>query len=147
MANPDFEFDYYEIPATQDLLLSAKGNNKKKVLVLTESHLDGPQHSLLKKILSAVDHDLDEDCLLKTLEPGYQYPLRDHLESGEVQKVLAFGISPESLGTQLSPSLYRLIQIEETRLVFASPLARIAENKEEKQALWAQMKHLFSPAT
>lgn len=147
MANQDFEWDYYEIPLQKDLLLSSIGNNKKKLLVLTTTNLGGTEHSLLKNILQAIGHDLEDDCLLCMLEPGFRYPLQNAMEKEGFQTCLVFGPTPSELGLQIQPMRYRFFQLAGISICFSAALAVLQVHKNEKQALWSALKDYFKNRT
>jgi DNA polymerase III psi subunit len=143
----DFEWNYYEIPPQKDLLLSRKGNNKKKLLVLTPTNLSGTEHSLLRNILQAIGYDLEDDCLHCMLEPGFRYPLGNTAEQDDFKTCLAFGLAPEDLGLQIQPLPYRFFRLGGISICFSTGFSELQTNKKEKQALWSALKDYFKNRT
>lgn len=139
----DFELEYYEIPEEENLLLFSKGNNKKKLLVATPTEITGEMHALLRKILLAINYDLDEDCLLLTGAQGKFYPLISLPEESSPSHAFLFGVSPMVFGLQIPSTAYRPVKIANCTLVLADPLDKLMTDATAKQHLWAILKEEF----
>ena len=139
------EFIKYEIPEgvkSSEL----KGNNQKKILVVVNTNLDqllSEQDHLLAKILTAIKIDFPEDIHLLSLTAGKNISLTSLINSGEVQSILMFGITPSQISFQITLPKYQPIQLQGIKLLCADSLEEIEKTQTLKKNLWTCLQHLY----
>ena len=143
--NPFFAYKIFNIEEIENLNLPYKGKNNKQLFInIVEKSNVVIDLSFLTKILNAVQHDIEEDCLL--LDTQISVQLRDVLSQNTIRRAIFFGQRPSNIGLHIEGSLYKTIEISGCKLFFAHPLSMIEANGEYKKLLWSEMKNLFEIA-
>lgn len=98
--------------------------------------------ALLKKILGAVNQDLNKDCLL--IQEDQAVAFKDIKQVTPVQDLLVFGWTAANMGLNIAVTPYQPVVFDGVKVLFAPNLTVIAANKhKEKQQLWLQLQQLF----
>ncbi|MDX1407083.1 MAG: hypothetical protein R3330_03090 [Saprospiraceae bacterium] len=112
------------------------------MLVLADA-ADAPAHlTLLKKILRAIGHDFDQDIWFATLESSESYRLLSSDVLQSVRTVLMFGIPPGNVGIRVHGA-QRILQYDGFRVIMAPALSVLAEDGNQKRALWNLLQEVF----
>ncbi len=131
-------------PQPESFLEDAVGNNQKKVLVICQ---DPKQQTelldFLKKILGAIDLDIDNDISLLKAKKGSLYSFIGARNKIAFDKMLVFGLPAADLGLNIKAQPYKIINIENCQLLFSDGLAAITSDKKLKGALWSSLQLLF----
>ncbi|MFK8103908.1 MAG: hypothetical protein AB8G15_15350 [Saprospiraceae bacterium] len=135
-------------PQPESFLEDAVGNNKKKVLVICQ---DPKQQTelldFLKKILAAIHLDIDHDISLLKAKKGNLYSFVGARRNITFDKMLVFGLRAADLGLNIKDQPYKIINIENCKLLFSDELATITRDKKLKGALWSSLQLLFKKET
>ena len=139
------DYKIFNIENTDNIEIPYKGKNNKQLFInIVEKSDVTIDLAFLTKILGAVAHDIDQDCLL--LDTQISVQLRDVLSQHEIKKAIFFGQRPSNIGLHIEGALYKTIEISGCKLFFAHPLSMIEANGEYKKLLWSEMKNLFEIA-
>lgn len=120
------------------------GKNQKNVLILVNDSLNDTStergRELLRNIVKALQLTANDFALLNYA--AYQNALFGSLNTFFSSKlVLSFGVTPAQLGINDQP--FNTIVMEgDVQLVFSQNLDPLAENLNEKKALWGSLKQI-----
>ena len=144
MKNQFYDFTIFSINEPSEVLKSVKGSNNKGLFILLNTENDAEQHlDLLKKILGAIQYQLDQDAALYLCTPKEAFKLIDLSKKMNIQYVISFGISPKNLGVNQYFELYKAKQVGEMNMLFAHNLNDIATQTKLKGALWGALQGIF----
>lgn len=131
-------------PEPESILEDTQGENHKKVLVVCQDTEANPELlGLLKKILGAVQLDIDKDITLLRAKKGTSYSFIGARTKIAFERMLVFGLPPTQLGLNIQTQTYAIITIENCQLLFSDALTLIASDKRLKAALWSNLQLLF----
>lgn len=144
MKNQFYDFTIFSIIEPSEVLKSIKGTNEKGLFILLNTENDAEQHlELLKKILGAIQYQLDQDAALYLCTNKDAFKLIDLSKKLNIQQVLSFGISPKNLGIHQHFELYQPKKINEITFLFGHQLNDIANQTTYKGALWDALQTMF----
>lgn len=113
-----------------------EGACKNHLLVIVkESDLVDESRKTLGQMLNAIKYNLEDSCLL-SIKEGQVFSINAYIKKHAITKVLCFGIAPNSIGLQIAAGAYRLIEMEEFKLVFSHSIADLNADKQKKIKLW-----------
>lgn len=136
------DFSIIDLLDTSVVISQCEGPSQSSIFVCCRE-ADPVNIEFLKKILSAVQIDLDKEVsLLKITHPhGFSF---SQLQSTKAfKKALIFDFPPSFLGLQLNLQKYQPFTLNGCTLLFADPLQDISNNKMMKTALWTALKAMF----
>jgi len=117
-------------------ILKEEGASKNELLVIVnEADLTEENKKTLSQLLNAIKYNLEDSCML-SITKGQQFSINPYIKKHNIKKVLCFGVAPISMGLQIAAGAYRLIEMEEIKLVFSHTLADLNADKQKKIKLW-----------
>ncbi len=122
---------------------------KAQIAIFLSREDDCPEtQKMLRQILSAVNVDMETDCVICTLSPDAQAHYYNAISNGNVSKILVFGLSADNLSLHIKPGKYSRVFLDQIEWIFSDSLTKILEEKArgEKRlriALWNALKPLF----
>lgn len=123
------------------------GKNLRKILLIVNEekvdHISDENLPFLIGILDACKLALPDVALLNiwSNEKIKYHQLQDKFKP---EVILFFGVEPEKLGFPLQFPHYQVQAYNNQKYLCAPSLTTLAENKPQKQLLWASLKKLFS---
>ncbi len=142
--NRFLDFTIFPLISPHDLLNSAKGENKKGLIIIYLAEDDETEHlTLLQNILKAIQYDLNQDALLLSLTAKSRLRFIDILKDVTAKDIIVFGIQAKQLGLNWQHKAYQLVQFDNKRYLFGHPLSEIQHDKQKKGALWQALKGMF----
>lgn len=125
----------------ENFLASCKGLNEKLIFVGIQQETDETARLyFLKKILSAVQVDLQKDTLFYPFTASDSGSFIQLLRKKGVEKCLLFGLAPARLGLGISAKMNEPFHFYGCRFLFAEKLSVIENDVAKKQQLWAGLK-------
>ncbi|MCH8331130.1 MAG: hypothetical protein IH946_07090 [Bacteroidetes bacterium] len=125
---------------------SFKGDNKKRTLVLIDVEGDVMSEDnaiFLSKILGAIDHSIDDICLLNlAINPNHQF--RYLSLKLEFDHLISFGPTVEDISLSIIANKYSCIQFDEKKLLFCNALDILAKDDVQKKELWSALMEMFN---
>lgn len=113
---------------------------KRRILVLSA---EPAKELFLLKILGAAKLTA-ADFVIRHIPPSVAAvgvsQLRQHIAPKDI---ILFGITPATVGLQISPPQYQPLAWAEARWLFAHSLKHIEENSNTKKALWAAIQKMY----
>ena len=111
----------------------------KSVIILSKIALNEDENSFLQKVMQAINLN----------QTDYSIVIGSEISSllGELnkKKVISFGVSAIDLQIQeLAFPLYEVKKLNESDYLFADSVQKIATDVQKKQALWLNLKRMFS---
>ncbi|HHJ49308.1 MAG TPA: hypothetical protein ENJ88_00195 [Phaeodactylibacter sp.] len=136
--------DSYEEP---DLWRQAIGKNAKGVLVLSAENeaLSRDLFNFLKKVLEAVQIQLEEEALLLLTTPEKHLSFARISREKDIQVLISFGLPAKNLGLHWSVNLYEPLTKNGCLFLFAERLSLIQNDRERKLRLWKALQKIFTP--
>jgi hypothetical protein len=142
--HPDFfNSTLYKIndkPVSSELLT---GQNKKSTLILCQDLEDPSLSDFLKKIMQAVNYNLEEDTNIWDLTKHGIPHWAELSKVADYKKVVLFGVTPEKMGLQLQIPLYKNTAWKNFTFLVSDDLRSIYDDKLKKQYLWRELQLLF----
>jgi len=126
----------------EEVMTQCIGQNQKNIFLLYHQS-DNGQLPFLKKILSAVQLDLDKDVLALEASHLTTFRITDIGKEQSLSKVIVFGFPPAHIGLQLQLTKYQAYNIGGYSYLFADSLQEIAGNKNLKGLLWNGLQEMF----
>ena len=127
--------------APENFLATCRGSNEKLIFVGIQLETDEEARLFfLKKILSAVQIDLQKDALFASFGDPDSGSFIQLLRKKGVEKCLLFGLEPARLGLGISVRLNESFVFYGCRFLFAEKLSAIENDVAKKQQLWAALK-------
>lgn len=117
------------------------GLNKKELLLVIYKTEGASSLDLLKKILAAIDYDLDSDTTLAKIENKQELDVDTLYQKVGWRQALFFVDVPRQIKN--SNVKYKSLIENERVLIFADKLSQIAENRDLKKRLWAVLRQVF----
>ena len=145
-----FDFKLFQVPSAQSAALS-EAAGKAQLIVL--AHLPDPYQeelrSFLKKVLAAIELDLDQDTLFITIALGEKFPLSQLIKEKTGGAMLIFGLPPADLGIHFQLAPYQIINHQGQAYLLADELMSIYEErqaggKQKSALLWKGLKQISS---
>jgi hypothetical protein len=123
-------------------IAECKGNNKKHLFInIVEKPGVEITLDFVTKVLSAVHHDLNEDCVVLVQTAPYFF--KDILQEYNCTKAIFFGQRPTNIGLNIDTKFYAPMHLLGCELLFAYPLSMIEQDSTQKKLLWDAMKIMF----
>jgi len=142
--NRFLDFTIFPLISPQELLKTAKGENKKGLVIVYLAEDEESEHlTLLRNILNAIKYDLDQDALLLSLTAKSRLRFIDMLKEVTAKEVIVFGIQPKQLGLNWQCKAYEFLKHDTQHYLFSHPLSEIQNDKQKKGALWQALKGMF----
>jgi hypothetical protein len=125
--------------------IEIEGNSASEVIIVVKkSDIDILLHKeMLNKLLQAVKCPLPEGALVMILGENECINIHTLLAHDAIKRIIAFGISPKSMGIFATIRAYVPTKIGEQQWLFSENLATIYHQKEKKGALWAALQVFF----
>ncbi|MCB0675112.1 MAG: hypothetical protein KDC30_00345 [Saprospiraceae bacterium] len=135
------------LPHPQEWANFSQGENRKQLLVVSGDELPATEEQIdfLQKILSAVQHDLQQDALFLNTTRAQRLSFTQICRATPVQNTLVFGLQPAELGLHWRLPPYRVFRRQERAFLFADPLRELQQNQELKRQLWEALQAMFKP--
>ena len=127
-----------------DSFAKIQSNPIRLIVVLIEGEdkvlLDG----LFTNILAAIKIDLKKEvCLIKVKSSNQKFNIYKALKDLKVDKVICFGLAPNSLMLNFDSSFYQPVVQSGNTFLFVDSLASIENNKDYKKLLWNNLQSIF----
>jgi hypothetical protein len=148
-----FDFKIFAVPEPLKIKNITEGDGNEGVLVLCQPPETAPdERDFLKRILQAVQLELDRDVFLVHITPDSRVSLSAIRRQAGIKKVLSFGIGPDRLGLRFNTDLYRPLHHQDLTYLFADDIQTIHEERQrgEKRratALWRALQEMFPNRT
>lgn len=142
MKHPFLDFKIISVSDTKNIISQCSGNTQKGIFI-SYSTSDETMVDFLAKILSAVELDLQSDVLILRKTPNNDFSFSSFSQEINIQKVVLFGIPPQSIGLQINYQKYQPINRNNCLFLFADELATISANQQLKKLLWNALKEIF----
>ncbi len=144
LTNHVFDFSIFPILEPQSIQQRIVGRNHQKLMVVyTIESNPNEDLSFLKKIMSAVKIDLENDVQLLGLTNLERLSCSNISSFKSVEKLVVFGKSPLDLGIRIKTTPYQSISLDEKVFLFSESLAKVAADKGKKGLLWNALKVVF----
>ncbi len=134
-SNSYLHFNHYKIEKPNVI---QSGN---KILLVVSPTDWNENKDFLAKIMGACKIDLTT-CSVFGLLTNEFLRLSDAIKQDEIQQIIVFGITPDSLGLNINPQIKKF-SLHNRTYIFTENLKSIQENKEVKVTLWNQLKEVF----
>lgn len=116
--------------------LRQEGACKNQLLVIVnQSDLSEESHKTLSQMLNAIKYNLEDSCMI-VLSKEQTISINTYIKQFDITKVLCFGIASKTIGLQIVAAAYRLIAMEEIKLVFSHSITDLNADKQKKIKLW-----------
>ncbi len=126
-----------------DFLGSCRGGNRCLFFLAIEAEEDHEARlAFLKKILAALQLDLDADTAYCVLAPGERGSYFQILKKRGAEKMVAFGLPPAQFGLGFEARPYEPLDFYGCRFLFSEKLSLVEGDQARKQRLWAALKAL-----
>ena len=126
--------------------IQTTGNNSKGILVICQNFNNSEISDFLKKILAAVNTDIDVDCALLDIKYDTEITWSELMRSKKQEKVLLFGIEPAQLGLNLKLVKYQLLNWNGMKILYSDSLEHVLADKNKKGFLWRELQLMFGKA-
>lgn len=133
--------EYYDIPHEGEEAIPSLNNNAKNVIIVSDPADLSEGIHLLRKILSAIHLDLENDCTLIQLSGQTTVNLAGQISREMRSKIISFGIPLRQLGFNISATGV-LFHLESMDVLNAPKLGELATNQNAKRVLWQALKSL-----
>ncbi len=135
------DYKIFDVADTQ-ALFECKGNNKKYLFINIAEKTDVViTLDFVTKVLAAVNHDINEDCVVLTQAKPYHF--KDIVQQFACKKAIFFGQRPSYIGLQIDTKFYAPLELMGCEMLFAYPLSMIEKDPNQKKLLWDAMKVMF----
>ncbi|MCH2044687.1 MAG: hypothetical protein MK212_11265 [Saprospiraceae bacterium] len=133
------------IPSSQKPSYTILGKNKKQLLLLVNSNITEKQIEFLKKILAAINYDIQIDVALVKSDEIDRLQFEHLQKELQAKQILFFITLPKQLINHLTQNhvKYKAVSYQGKTLIFADPLQQIAENQQLKKQLWIVLQNVF----
>ncbi len=116
----------------------------RKVWVLVSGNASGQSEmEFLKKVLAAIQLDLDKDACLITVAAGDVLSISSLYEGAKPEKTLVFGLKPTDIGINIQLKTYIPTTYYGSSWLFSDDLSALESDKQKKGLLWAALKAMF----
>lgn len=132
------------LAAPESFLADCRGANNQLVFVGIEAEPDPEARVLfLKKIIAALQLNLDTDTIYSTLEIGQPASFFQLLKKKGIEKMVVFGLSPAQFGLAFEAQLYVPINFYGCKFLFSEKLSVVEADQARKAKLWGALKSIF----
>jgi hypothetical protein len=122
--------------------LNISGNGRKAVLCVTDEEGFGESRkTLLTKMLSAVGLDPGQDVWIALIANGQT--INPALLAMHYSQMIVFGLPPESVSLNINHHNYKVIRLDQARVLFCDSLAILETSQDKKKLLWESLKSMF----
>ncbi len=137
-------FDSFEEPG---LWSEAIGSNSKGIIVFSAENqpLSEDLFNFLKKVLEAVQIQLEEEALFIFTTPEKNYSFVRISREKDIRVLISFGLPAKNLGLHWSVNLYEPLSRNGCLFLFAERLSLIQNDRERKLKLWKALQKVFTP--
>lgn len=119
-------------------------SDDKHIYIFRQTHEATKEFDdFLTKMMSAVKINLSDHCNLINIKSGQKVSIQPTLRHNHNNKLLFFGIPPQSVLLDLNIPPYHCITLLNHQLLFTDTLAQVMPSKERKAKLWIEMKYMF----
>ncbi len=142
---PALSFKLFDSFEQADLWRNATGSNAKGLLILSaeDEALSDDLLNFLKKVLEAVNMQLEDDALFLFTTPGKHFSSTQIRREKDIRVLLSFGLPANHIGLHWSVRLYEPVEQNGCRFLFAERLSQIQNNREKKLKLWKALQEIF----
>ncbi len=132
----------FNIPNFDSSSISIQGKGTKKLLVICQKQgFSEVQSTALKKMISAIKYDFENDIFLVILDEKEQIALsRIDLVFNDL---ILFGISPENLGYNVEFRRQEITQFDSSRMLVFEGLDIVLADNHKKLLLWNKLQEMF----
>lgn len=117
-------------------IVKMEGDAKNELLVIVKgSDLTEESRKTLSQMLNAIKYNFEDSCMIN-LDDNQSISINGWIKKYNIKKVLCFGIAPKIIGLQIAASAYRMIEMEELRLIFSHSITDLNADKQKKIKLW-----------
>ncbi len=144
LPNHVFDFSIFPLLEPKNAQERIVGRNHQKLMVVYTIESDPNEDlSFLKKVLSAVNIDLEKQVQLLGLTNLERLSCSNIPSFQSVEKLIVFGKSPLDLGIRVNANPYQSINLDNRVFLFSESLAKVAADKGKKGLLWNALKLVF----
>lgn len=127
--------------APENFLANCRGSNERLIFVgIQTENEEAARLFFLKKILSAIQVDLQKDALFTSFAAGETGSFMQLLRKKGIEKCLLFGLRPDRLGLGISVKLNEPFVFYGCRFLFTERLSVIENDEAQKKQLWSALK-------
>ena len=139
-----FTDSLFVLPAQNPPIVNDIKSEQKQILVLYQDDKDQQELlDLLKKILIAIQLDIDKDIILVRSKKEDLYSFIRMRTKIEIKQILVFGLNAKQLGLNIQAELYQILSFEACQFLFVDALSKIATDQKLKGALWTCLQSMF----
>ena len=132
------------LASPENFLAECRGANNSLVCIGIESESEPEQRIVfLKKILAALQLELDRDTVYCSLDPTAKGSFFQLLKKKGIEKMVVFGLSPRHFGLGFSAQLYEPLGFYGCKFVFSEKLSVVEADQARKAKLWTALKAIF----
>jgi len=131
----------YQIPEVPSSIVSTGNGSKGLVVAVAQEDASGAEMETLRKMITAIRYDMEDDAVILSIPRGSQFPLSAW--DKEWQDLLVFGVSPSVLGLQIEHLQEKILVLENRRALFCPSLKEINGIIPKKQTLWRLLQEMF----
>lgn len=137
---------YFSIPIYTDntkRIERVYDNDKSNVFVFLKKRDYSPENKdLLKKILAAVQVNLEENVKLLLLNPDDDAYVVDEMDFSVKNHFFAFGLNAKRLGLQSKTIPYKWMKLDNLSILFSHTLTDLQKNVSYKKRLWGELQKM-----
>ena len=116
--------------------IQQEGACKNQLLIIVrEADLNPENRKTLSQMLNAIKYNLEDSCMI-TLADEQTLSINPYIHQYDIKRAICFGLSPAVIGLQITATAYRLIEMEELKLVFSHTIGDLNADKQKKIKLW-----------
>lgn len=135
----------YQIHDSSAMNTPVAGDKPFKILLLHNSGVQLPvaERQMLGKMLAALKLNWEDVALIS----GQPESTFHHLRGSSMcfNKMIAFGFTPATLGMNIAADNYRLLNFQDTQIIFSESLSILSQNlNSSKDRLWKAVKEMFA---
>ncbi len=132
----------FKIPNFDSSSISIQGKGTKKLLVICQKQgFSEVQSTALKKMITAIKYDFENDIFLVILDEKEQIALST-IDLVFTDLIL-FGISPENLGYNVEFRRQEITQFDCSRMLVFEGLDIVLADNHKKLLLWNKLQEMF----
>ncbi|NND31751.1 MAG: hypothetical protein HKN76_04110 [Saprospiraceae bacterium] len=138
MDHPFQRIPRYSLPVREASEMIGQQDARIWVILGKQEVGDPALMELLRKILKAIEIDLDQDTFQILSGSGNSFYLSDMLpsSSNDPKIIFSFGVSPQDLGMEIKLTHNRPFKLIGHRFLFSHSLKDINSDSEKKRELW-----------
>jgi len=141
------KLDFFNAPVYNCKDISTKirpiGQNAKGILIICQNYKNTEIADFLKKILAAVNTDIDMDTAIIDIQVANEIAWSELTGSNKHEKVIFFGVNPADMGLHIKLARYQLLNWNGMKILFSDSLEQILVDKNKKGFLWRELQLMF----